>query len=83
MATTPPTSPQTISPQPISPKTIAFIGLGVMGEAMCRNLAKKGTWSVAGFDMKPGPGQRLKADGVTPAASMADAVATAVRRWRP
>ena len=23
-------------------KTVGFIGLGVMGEAMCRNLARKG-----------------------------------------
>ena len=58
-------------------KTIAFIGLGVMGEAMCRNLVRKGTWSVTGFDTKPEPMQRLQADGVTPAASMADAVANA------
>ena len=58
-------------------KTIAFIGLGVMGEAMCRNLVKKGSWSIVGFDMKADPMQRLKADGVTPAASMADAVTKA------
>lgn len=55
--------------------TVAFIGLGVMGEAMCRNLARKGTWKVVGFDMKPEPLQRLAADGVAPAASVADAVA--------
>ena len=46
-------------------KTIAFIGLGVMGEAMCRNLVKKGSWKVVGYDTKPEPMQRLKADGVT------------------
>lgn len=54
-------------------KTVAFVGLGVMGEAMCRNLAKKGSWKVVGCDMKPEPLARLKADGVTAAASLADA----------
>ena len=61
----------------MSTKTVAFAGLGVMGEAMCRNLVKKGSWSVVGFDAKPEPMQRLEADGVTPAASLADAVAKA------
>ena len=58
-------------------KTVAFVGLGVMGEAMCRNLAKKGSWTIVGFDTKPDPMQRLKADGVIPAASLADAVSKA------
>lgn len=58
-------------------KTVSFIGLGVMGEAMCRNLVKKGKWKIVGFDMKPDPMTRLKADGVTPATSLADAVAKA------
>ncbi len=58
-------------------KTVAFVGLGVMGEAMCRNLVKKGSWRIIGFDTKPDPLQRLKADGVTPAATLADAVGQA------
>lgn len=58
-------------------ETIAFVGLGVMGEAMCRNLAKKGQWRVIGFDMKPEPLARLAADGVVAAKSLADAVAAA------
>ncbi len=58
-------------------KTVAFIGLGVMGEAMCRNLVKKGTWKVVGFDTKPEPMQRLKADGVATASSLADAMSKA------
>ena len=29
---------------------IGFIGLGVMGGAMCRNLIAKGAWPVAAFD---------------------------------
>jgi len=58
-------------------KTVAFVGLGVMGEAMCRNLAKKGKWKIVGFDMKREPLERLKADGVTAAASLAEAVKAA------
>lgn len=58
-------------------KTVSFIGLGVMGEAMCRNLVKKGKWKVVGFDVKPEPMQRLKADGVAPAASLGEAVKSA------
>jgi 3-hydroxyisobutyrate dehydrogenase-like beta-hydroxyacid dehydrogenase len=56
-------------------KTVSFIGLGVMGEAMCRNLAKKGSWQVVGLDTQPGPLQRLADDGVAKAASLADLVA--------
>lgn len=55
-------------------KTVAFVGLGVMGEAMCRNLATKGKWRVVGFDMKAEPLARLAADGVVAAKSLADAV---------
>jgi 3-hydroxyisobutyrate dehydrogenase len=58
-------------------KTVAFVGLGVMGEAMCRNLARKGTWKVVGYDTRSEPLQRLAADGVVPAASLGDAVAQA------
>ncbi|MBS0242044.1 MAG: NAD(P)-dependent oxidoreductase [Proteobacteria bacterium] len=58
-------------------KTIAFVGLGVMGEAMCRNLARKGKWRVVGFDARPEPLERLKADGVTAAKSLAEAAAAA------
>lgn len=58
-------------------KTVAFVGLGVMGEAMCRNLARKGSWKVVGYDTRQEPMQRLQADGVTSATSLADAVAEA------
>ncbi len=58
-------------------KTVSFIGLGVMGEAMCRNLVKKGKWKIVGFDVKPEPMQRLKSDGVAPAASLGEAVESA------
>ncbi len=53
-------------------KTIGFIGLGVMGEAMCRNLVKKCGKTVVGYDINPGPLAALKADGVEPADSIAD-----------
>ena len=50
--------------------TIGFIGLGVMGEAMCRNLARKGTWKVVAFDQKVEPLERLRGDGVGIATSL-------------
>ena len=50
--------------------TIGFIGLGVMGEAMCRNLARKGAWKVVAFDQKVEPLERLRADGVGVATSL-------------
>ncbi|GMV01131.1 MAG: 2-hydroxy-3-oxopropionate reductase [Burkholderiales bacterium] len=51
-------------------QTIAFIGLGVMGEPMCRNLALKGGRAVRGFDRDPAPLQRLAAHGVAAAQSV-------------
>lgn len=44
--------------------TIGFVGLGVMGEPMCRNLARKGGWPVVAFDLRPEPLERLAAQGV-------------------
>jgi 3-hydroxyisobutyrate dehydrogenase-like beta-hydroxyacid dehydrogenase len=55
-------------------KTVGFIGLGVMGEAMCRNLARKGSWKVVGYDTQAAPLQRLSSDGVAPAKSLSDLV---------
>jgi len=49
---------------------IGFIGLGVMGEAICRHLAKKAGDDVMGFDIDPAPLERLKADGVSAASSV-------------
>ena len=49
---------------------IGFIGLGVMGEAMCRNLAVKSGRRVIGYDKSPAPLDRLAAHGVTPAGSL-------------
>jgi 3-hydroxyisobutyrate dehydrogenase-like beta-hydroxyacid dehydrogenase len=51
---------------------IGFIGLGVMGEAMCRNLAAKSGRVVIGYDKSPAPLARLAAQGVVTAASAAE-----------
>ncbi len=52
--------------------TIGFIGLGVMGEPMCRNLAAKSDEPVVVFDVRPEPIARLVADGASAASSIAD-----------
>jgi 3-hydroxyisobutyrate dehydrogenase-like beta-hydroxyacid dehydrogenase len=43
---------------------IGFIGVGTMGEPMCRNLAKKSGLTVLAADRDPAPLARLAADGV-------------------
>jgi 3-hydroxyisobutyrate dehydrogenase-like beta-hydroxyacid dehydrogenase len=43
---------------------IGFIGVGTMGEPMCRNLARKSGATVLAADRNPEPLQRLAADGV-------------------
>ena len=43
---------------------IGFIGVGTMGEPMCRNLAKKSGMTVLAADREAAPLQRLAADGV-------------------
>src|SRR6266702_374828 len=49
--------------------SIGFIGFGVMGEPMCRNLARKSGASVIAFDLRPEPLARLATDGVKAATS--------------
>jgi 3-hydroxyisobutyrate dehydrogenase-like beta-hydroxyacid dehydrogenase len=49
---------------------IGFIGIGVMGEPMCRNLAEKSGRSVIAFDRERAPLEQLKAAGVEPAESI-------------
>ncbi|HET7198595.1 MAG TPA: NAD(P)-dependent oxidoreductase [Burkholderiales bacterium] len=51
---------------------IGFIGLGVMGEPICRNLAAKSGEAVLGFDRRREPLERLAPRGVKPAASVRD-----------
>ena len=55
-------------------KTIGFIGLGVMGEPICRNLVRKSGKRVLAFDLSPEPLARLQADGAEIAGSVADVI---------
>ena len=55
-------------------KTIGFIGLGVMGEPICRNLVKKSGATVLAFDLAPEPLARMRAEGADVAPSVADVV---------
>jgi 3-hydroxyisobutyrate dehydrogenase-like beta-hydroxyacid dehydrogenase len=52
-------------------ETIGFIGLGVMGEPMCRNVAQRAGRPVVAYDLSPEPLARLSAHGVTAAGSAA------------
>jgi 3-hydroxyisobutyrate dehydrogenase-like beta-hydroxyacid dehydrogenase len=56
---------------------IGFIGVGTMGEPMCRNLAKKSGATVLAADRDAAPLQRLAADGVKTAS--VDEIATSCR----
>ena len=56
---------------------IGFIGVGTMGEPMCRNLAKKSGITVLAADRDPAPLKRLEADGVKIASL--DEIATSCR----
>jgi len=51
---------------------LGFIGLGVMGEPMCRNLARKSGRSVVAWDPRREPLDRLAAEGVAAARSLAE-----------
>ncbi|HEV8439378.1 MAG TPA: NAD(P)-dependent oxidoreductase [Methylomirabilota bacterium] len=53
-------------------RRLGFIGLGVMGESMCRNLAKKSGVPVIAFDARPAPLEALRPDGVESAAMASD-----------
>src|SRR5262249_38686328 len=55
-----------------APVALGFVGLGVMGEPMCRNLARKSGAAVVAFDTRPEPLDALGRDGVARAASLAD-----------
>jgi 3-hydroxyisobutyrate dehydrogenase len=55
-------------------KRIGFIGLGVMGEPICRNLLKKSGAAVIAFDLAPEPLQRLRDEGAGVAGSVAEVV---------
>ena len=49
---------------------LGFIGLGVMGEPICRNLAKKSDEKVLAFDLKPGAARAAQGHGVEAAESV-------------
>jgi hypothetical protein len=51
------------------PQTLGFIGTGVMGEPMCRNLAAKSGQRVIAWDPQRAPLERLRAQGVALAAA--------------
>lgn len=51
---------------------IGFIGLGVMGEPMCRNLALKSGQTVYGYDRVAAPLERLAKHGVIAASSLGE-----------
>ena len=55
-------------------ETIGFIGLGVMGEPICRNLIKKSGRPIVAFDLAREPLQRIRADGATIATTVARVV---------
>jgi 3-hydroxyisobutyrate dehydrogenase len=55
-------------------KTIGFIGLGVMGEPICRNLVKKSGTAVIVFDLSQQAVARLRDEGAVVAASVAEVV---------
>jgi 3-hydroxyisobutyrate dehydrogenase len=56
-------------------QTLGFIGTGVMGEPMCRNLAAQSGHRILAWDPSPAPLERLRAAGVAIAASPADVAA--------
>jgi len=57
--------------------TLGFIGLGVMGEPMCRNLARKSGAAVVAFDQRAEPLAALARDGVAAAGSAGEVLARA------
>lgn len=57
------------------PQMLGFVGVGVMGEKMCRNMATKAGEPVLAFDQNKAPLQRLSEHGVESANSLADVMA--------
>ncbi len=55
-------------------KTVGFIGLGVMGEPICRNLVKKSGRRVIVFDLAPEPLTRMRAEEAEIAGSAAEVI---------
>ena len=59
-------------------QNIGFIGLGVMGEPMCRNLSTKSGLKLTAFERREEPLTRLAQVGVGRAASLAEMAASDV-----
>jgi 3-hydroxyisobutyrate dehydrogenase-like beta-hydroxyacid dehydrogenase len=57
------------------PPTIGFIGLGVMGAPMCRNLVRKHPAPIYAFDINPEAVRDVAASGARPAVSVAQVAA--------
>jgi len=55
-------------------RTIGFIGLGVMGEPICRNLIKHSGARLIAYDLSPEPLARLRTQGAEIAGCVADVV---------
>src|SRR6201992_1742052 len=53
---------------------MGFLGLGVMGHPICRNLVKKSGAAVIVFDLAPEPLARLRTEGASVAGSVAEIV---------
>ena len=51
---------------------LGFVGLGVMGEPMCLNLARKASSKIIGFDLSSNPLDRLAGDGVERGRSLSE-----------
>lgn len=58
-------------------RTVGFIGLGVMGEPMCRNMTRAGLGAMTVFDISAEPVSRLEAEGATRAATVAEVARSA------
>jgi 3-hydroxyisobutyrate dehydrogenase-like beta-hydroxyacid dehydrogenase len=58
-------------------ETLGFIGLGVMGEPMCENLARKSKRKVYATDLRKIPLQRLASAGVNACGSVGDVAESA------
>ena len=56
---------------------LGFIGLGVMGGRMCRNLMEKAGKPVIAYDVDPAKAEALTKHGVEAAGSVAEVVAAA------
>jgi 3-hydroxyisobutyrate dehydrogenase-like beta-hydroxyacid dehydrogenase len=64
-----------MEPQRRASPAIGFIGLGVMGEPMCRNLAVRSGRSVVAYDIAAEPLGRLRTSGVLAADSIRELAA--------